>query len=144
MLLLHSGNPWDGLLARQVVLEVEQDHRWLLRGLRLKSMMAAYDGGPCYADPDILDLTEFFQRALDELAASQIGREVVLPLLCGALEPGFVPDEVDEGARRADSQRGFNASQAKPSGSRSAPNSWPASRGRPAPARARCWRSPRA
>lgn len=112
LLYLHSGTPQDNLLCRQLSFEREEDHRWLLRGNRAVAVWDDYTGGPCYADPDAIDLTSYYEKALADIASSQIGREIVLPLLAGDLEIGF------DGRDFADAEQialaeGCNAKQAE-------------------------------
>ncbi|HET7866560.1 MAG TPA: ATP-binding protein [Burkholderiaceae bacterium] len=89
MLLLHGGDPFHDLLGRQLSLESEEEHRWLLRGQRVKVVLEAYAGGPCFADPDALDLTGHYQRAIHDIALTAHGRDTILPLLGGSLQPSF-------------------------------------------------------
>lgn len=111
LLALHGGSPIDDLLARELTFESEEDGRWLLRGKRAPGLLQAYKGGPLFADPDAIDLTQYFERVIQEIGASQIGREIVLPLLAGDLEITFTPADYDFGLRAAEA-RGFNAKQA--------------------------------
>lgn len=93
LLCLHSGDPLTGTLGGQLSLELEEDERWLLRGNLVQAALDAYEGGPCYADPDAMDLTPYYERSIEEIATSQTGREIVLPLLRGDIEIKF--DERD-------------------------------------------------
>lgn len=113
LLLLHTGNPIDDLLARGLTFESELEDHWVLRGRQqLDAVLSAYEGGELFADADTLDLTGYYRRAIEEIGATQIGREIVLPLLSRDLEPTFVTADVDEGTRIAQS-RGFNDKQAE-------------------------------
>lgn len=112
LIALHSGSPIESPLGRGFSLEAEEDDRWLLRGSRVASVFDAYLGGPAYADPDSIDLTHYFERSLDEISISEVGREVVLPLLNGELEVTFDERDVDEGEKIALAE-GFNARQAQ-------------------------------
>ncbi|MBF4332987.1 helicase, partial [Vibrio anguillarum] len=64
------------------------------------------------ADPDTMDLKPFYDKALDEIAESKRGREIVLPLLAGKLDTGFIfEDDYDEAADFAE-ECGLNEHQA--------------------------------
>ena len=112
LLVLHGGSPLQDQLGRGLSLESEEDGRWLLSGIRLTAALQLYAGGPCYADPDTIDLTHYYERALEEIATSQIGRTVVLPLLSGQLEISFDDRDVSEAERIAIAE-GFNTAQAQ-------------------------------
>ena len=112
LLLLHSGSPLTSQLGRGLSLEAEEDDRWLLRGNRAPAVMDAYIGGPCYADPDGMDLAPYYERSLEEISTSQIGLQVVLPLLGGKLDITFDDRDVSEGERVARAE-GFNPKQAE-------------------------------
>lgn len=112
LVALHSGSPMESLLARGLALEAEDDGRWLLRGHRVPTVFDAYAGGVCFGDPDAMDLTPYYERALEEISISQIGREIVLPLLEGQSEIVF--DERDLAAAESIAlAEGFNARQAE-------------------------------
>ena len=112
LLVLHGGSPLEDQLGRGLSLESEEDGRWLLTGMRISAALQLYAGGPCYADPDTIDLTHYYERALEEIATSQIGRSVVLPLLSGKLEISFDDRDVSE-AERIAAAEGFNLRQAQ-------------------------------
>lgn len=111
-LVLHRGSPLHDTLGRNLTLELEDDGRWLLYGRGVPAVLDAYPGGPCHADPDAIDLTAYYRQTLEDIAASGIGREVVLPLLTGELQISF--DERD--SREAEAialAEGFNPRQAE-------------------------------
>ena len=111
LLVLHAGSPFDGLLGRGFSFESELEDRWLLRGKQVDAVLHAYEGGDFFADADTLDLTGYYYlSAIEEIGTTQIGREIVLPLLGGEAQITFVTEDVDEGERAAQS-RGFNAKQ---------------------------------
>jgi DNA replication ATP-dependent helicase Dna2 len=110
MLLLHTGHPLDDLLARSFVLESDDGERWLLRGRQADEAFRAVGVRACYADADAFDLSALFERTLEDIGSSQIGRELLLPLLCGELEPSFIDAEVTQ-AEAVARQRGFNPRQ---------------------------------
>jgi DNA replication ATP-dependent helicase/nuclease Dna2 len=112
LLLLHEGDPIANHLGRRLSLELEEEDRWLLRGDQVPFVLDAYQGGKCYADRDAMDLTAYYERSLQEIATSQIGREIVLPLLCGDLPVDFDP-RAAEIAERTAWQEGFNRKQAE-------------------------------
>lgn len=112
LLALHTGSPLDDPLGRGFALEWELEDRWLLRGKHADAVLQAYAGGDFFADADTLDLTSYYENVIEEIRTSQIGREVVLPLLGRTLPITFVTEDVDKGERAARA-RGFNAKQAE-------------------------------
>ena len=112
LIALHAGSPMESMLGRGFSLEAEEDNRWLLRGDRVLSLFDGYIGGPAFGDPDSIDLTHYYERSLDEISTSSIGREVVLPLLNGDLAITFDERDVREGELEALAE-GFNARQAQ-------------------------------
>jgi DNA replication ATP-dependent helicase Dna2 len=114
LMVLHSGSPIESPLGRGFSLETEEDGRWLLRGTRASSVSSVFDGyggGPAFGDPDSIDLTHYYERSLDDISISRIGRDVVLPLLNGHLAITFNGVDVAEGEKVALAE-GFNARQA--------------------------------
>ena len=111
LLALHAGRPLDALLGRQLMFELEEDARWLLRGHAVKAVLESWDGGTCYADPDAMDLTGYYEQALEDIATGEIGRDVLLPLLAGELALDFDDRDVSEGQRVARAE-GCNVPQA--------------------------------
>lgn len=84
MVCLHTGDPYDGRFLKQLILEEEQENRWLLSGFGITpASWRAYANTRVYADTDILDLSGMFEKAIDEVAESAIGRNLILPLLNG-------------------------------------------------------------
>lgn len=112
LLALHTGSPLTDPLGRGFALEVELKDRWLLRGRHVDAVLRAYEGGDFFADADTLDLAGYYVSVIEEIRTSQIGREIVLPLLGRELEITFVIEDVEEGERAARA-RGFNAKQAE-------------------------------
>ncbi len=112
LLALHGGSPLDNMLGRRYSFEREEDDRWLLRGQQVAEVLDACNGGACYADPDTIDLTPYYTRALNEIRHSPIGRGVVLPLLGGRLDITFDACDMADGERAALAE-GFNARQAQ-------------------------------
>jgi DNA replication ATP-dependent helicase Dna2 len=111
-LILHGGHPWRDQFGRGLRLEAEQNGRWLLHSRHAQGVIQNGAGCICFADPDTMDLTSFYEGALEDIWTSPIGRDIVLPLLCGDIEPGFVPADVEHGERVA-RDRGFNPRQAE-------------------------------
>lgn len=111
MLVLHTGDPTQPL-GRHWTVESEDDTGWVLSGRQPDDVLRACAGAPVYADPDGLDLTGYFREALDEIAVSAVGREVVLPLLSGRTECDFDLDAMER-AHAAALAEGFNAQQAQ-------------------------------
>lgn len=111
LLCLHQGD-YQQPLCRRLSFEYEDDQRWLLRGNRAGAALAAYRGGDCYADPDTMDLTPFYDTALADIGSSRIGRHIVLPLLLNQLEIAFDERDMEEamGIARAE---GCNDKQAE-------------------------------
>ncbi len=115
LLALHAGSPLDCPLARQLTFEAEQDGRWLLvsaSAATISDLLGSPAAQGCWADPDAMDLTPYYLKALEEIETSAIGQEFVLPLLAGTLELTFDPRDVDEGERIAQAE-GFNVDQAR-------------------------------
>lgn len=113
MLVLHTGDPlWP--LGRGWTIESEGDGYWLLGTMgpsQPDDILAAWGSGPAYADPDGLDLTRFYREALEDVAGTANGRELILPLLAGRIEPAFDAAVYDR-ANAAAAAEGFNAQQA--------------------------------
>jgi DNA replication ATP-dependent helicase Dna2 len=112
LMMLHSGSPIDAPLGRRFSLDAEEDDRWLLRGNQVASLFDGYTGGPVFADPDAIDLTPYYERALDDISVSRIGCDVVLPLLSGELPITFDERDVLDGERIALAAN-FNPRQAQ-------------------------------
>lgn len=110
MLVLHAGDPMMPL-GRHWTVDSEEDAQWVLSGRHPDDVLRASAGGPVYADPDGLDLTAYYRETLEEIAASALGREVVLPLLSGQMECDF-DLEAMERAHAAALAEGFNGQQA--------------------------------
>ncbi|WP_219933147.1 DEAD/DEAH box helicase [Massilia glaciei] len=111
-LCLHTGSPFDDMLAREVVLETDDQTRWLLRFKNRGEVPEDNDVHYYYAEQDGVDLTKFFEQALDEIAGSATASEIILPLLDGTLPFGFNEDDGDY-AHRIATEQGLNARQAE-------------------------------
>jgi DNA replication ATP-dependent helicase Dna2 len=112
LLCLHRGRPFGEAVAFQCALELEEDERWLLRLRNPGAALAAAGDGSCYADPDLLDLTPYYEQTLDEIATSTIGRTTILPLLAGSLPLSFDVGDEAFGERTARAE-GLAPSQAR-------------------------------
>ncbi len=112
MLALHAGSAVDDMLGRGFVFELEEDDRWLLRGSRTKDVLACWHGGACYGDPDAMDLTRWYEGAIDDLATSDIGQDIALPLLAGTLDITFDARDVADAEAIAHGE-GLNDAQAR-------------------------------
>ncbi len=112
LLCLHTQSPLTQLLGNGLEFEAEEDGRWLLTGKFAAALLAAYRGGLCYADPDGMDLTPFYEQALKEIGSSPVGLSVVLPLLAGQLAIRFDDRDVMQGEQVARA-KGMNAEQAQ-------------------------------
>lgn len=111
LLVLHGGDPIDASIARQLRLETDAGDHWLLQGQQVAVALRAQNGA-CYADPDAMDLTPYYERALHEIGESPIGEHVILPLLAGTLHSSISTHEQDEAEREA-RLLGFNLRQAQ-------------------------------
>lgn len=112
MICLHSGNPFDPTTIRQGVIEAENDGDWLVRFRKLdpESLQSLRSG--CYVDQDQMDLSYFYNIALDDISESEQGAKILLPLLAGTLDVACVyPDSYDDAANVAE-DRGLNEKQA--------------------------------
>ncbi|WP_027852647.1 DEAD/DEAH box helicase [Marinobacterium litorale] len=112
LLRLHLGDPFEEVAA-QLVLEEEADDCWLLSGHNLPgSAWERVANQLTYADPDMIDLSGMYQQALDDIARSPVGRQLVLPLLSGALPADQLNSaDYDAAADIAESGYGFNEDQ---------------------------------
>lgn len=112
LLFLHGGDPLHEPLLRQLAFEREEDERWLLSGRAIAALWQDYAGGRCYADPDAIDLTEYYRRALHDVETTDIGRDFILPLLAGRADILLDDRDVDDAERIARAE-GFNDRQAE-------------------------------
>jgi DNA replication ATP-dependent helicase Dna2 len=110
-LRLHLGDAWAPL-ATKLSLEHEDEERWLLRGKEAALALASYTKGPCYADPDGLDFLNEYLQVLDEVSQSEVGRELLLPLISGDLDIEVEEQEVRFASSRA-LEAGLNQRQAR-------------------------------
>ncbi|ASW80402.1 AAA family ATPase [Vibrio anguillarum] len=112
MICLHLGEPSKKRHVQQGTIEAENEDEWLVRVHQIDDENLQEIISGCYADPDTMDLKPFYDKALDEIAESKRGREIVLPLLAGKLDTGFIfEDDYDEAADFAE-ECGLNEHQA--------------------------------
>jgi DNA replication ATP-dependent helicase Dna2 len=110
LVCLHMGAPMASAIARRLSFELEEDGRWLLRGKGCIQAVDESQGQTCYADPDGLNLLPYYEQALKEISQNSVGRDVILPLISGELEPTFNAKEADE-AKAVAIKMGLNARQ---------------------------------
>jgi DNA replication ATP-dependent helicase Dna2 len=86
LLILHRGDP-EGQDALRCVLDYDDETQLELLFLKgnLFSIKDQPDGW--IADEDFLDLSSFSLDALDQVADTMRGREIILPLLAGEKSP---------------------------------------------------------
>ena len=111
MICLHLGEPKEKRYVAQGTIEIEYDNEWQVRvrDADAEALEAIAEG--CYADPDTMDLKSFHDKALNEVADSRIGQEVVLPLLADQINTSFIYESnYDDAADRAEAA-GFNEQQ---------------------------------
>jgi len=92
MICFHHGDAMNEVFVRQAMIVAEHDGEWLVRAEFDKGVIQSL-GQPCYADADGMDLKPFFDKALDEVASSSNGRNIILPLLVGGLETDFIHED---------------------------------------------------
>lgn len=110
-LCLHTGSPFDDMLAREVVFEAEEEKRWLLRFRNFGELPQQNDAVYFYAEQDGIDLSPMFEQSLSEIAGSDSASKFILPLLTGELPFQFNLLD-DEYACKIATAQGLNARQA--------------------------------
>jgi len=111
MICLHLGEPNKKRYVQQGTIEAENEDEWLVRVHQIDDHELREVISGCYADPDTMDLKPFYDKALDEIAESKQGREIILPLLANRLNTGFIfEDDYDDAADYAEDNR-LNAQQ---------------------------------
>ena len=104
MLCLHLGDAHGERLIKQGLIEAENDEQWLIRAKINQEHIPLLESG-CYADPDQMDMRSFYDKALEDIATSNIGRTTLLPLLAGQLDTNAIfADDFDDAADYAESQ----------------------------------------
>ena len=111
MIRLHFGNAATEAFIYQATIEAQNDDHWLIA--------AKYDANiikqikePCYADEDSMDLTAFFHQALNDIANSACGRNIILPLIAGELNADSVCEPSYYDAADIAEANGLNEKQA--------------------------------
>lgn len=112
MLRLHLGDPFGQLLCAKMKLEREEDGRWLLSEKLASTVWEHYESGACYVDPDGIDLTPYYVQALEDIAESDHGNHVILPLLGKSPPISFNQADIDDAEEYALNQ-GCNGHQAE-------------------------------
>lgn len=108
---LYLESPVFGTQITQARIDHVSEDSWLLHVQKLDSEALFELSEGCYADPCFIDLKKFFDAALEEIAESKNGREVVLPLFSGQLANNSVDDYLyDEIIERIE-QEEFNENQ---------------------------------
>ena len=110
MICFHSGDAMNEALIRQATIEAEQEGEWLVRAEYDEQIIQTL-AEPCYADADGMDLKPFFDKALDDVASSTNGRRIVLPLLTGELNTGFIHEPNYHDAADIAEENGLNERQ---------------------------------
>lgn len=111
MICLHGGDVLTSTFIHQATIEAEHEGEWLLRTFNqdLNTLDSQYRD--IYAEADGMDLQPFYDKALEDVARSTIGRTLILPLLGKQLNASEIyPDNYDEAADYAESL-GLNNSQ---------------------------------
>lgn len=112
MICLHLGDALESTFVKQVSIDAEYDGRWLISGYKLDTNALKQASMPCYADPDGMNLKPFYDQALEELAETNIGIDIILPLLAGDLKvDGIYESEYEDAANKAEIA-GLNDKQA--------------------------------
>jgi DNA replication ATP-dependent helicase Dna2 len=112
MVCLHLGEPKKRRHIQQGTIEAENEDEWLVRVHEIDDKALLELDSGCYADPDTMDLKPFYDKALEEVAKSKQGREVILPLLASRLDTGSIfEDDYDDAADFAE-ENGLNTQQA--------------------------------
>ncbi|EJE4178462.1 AAA family ATPase [Vibrio parahaemolyticus] len=112
MICLHLGEPTEKRHVQQGTIEAENENEWLVRVHQIDDDALHEVISGCYADPDTMDLKPFYDKALQEIAESKQGREIVLPLLANRLDTGRIfEDDYDDAANYAE-DNGLNTQQA--------------------------------
>ena len=111
MICLHLGDVTHTSFVRQATIEAEADGEWSLNVYKLDLAAVNANSGPCYADPDSMDQRPFFEKAFDDLATTEIGIKIILPLMNGQLKADTIyPDNYDNAADVAE-KNDFNEAQ---------------------------------
>jgi DNA replication ATP-dependent helicase Dna2 len=110
MVCLHLGEPHVERIVSRATIEAEDDGKWLLRAKFDQTHIAKLQSG-CFADPDGMDLTSFYDKALLDVATSPIGRNTLLPLLAHKLNTSIVDENRFDDAADYAQECGLNDKQ---------------------------------
>lgn len=116
MLCLHLGDATTTQFVRQSTFEAETaEGQWLVRLVDAKPGdirdVIRETKGPFYAEIDGMDLKSFYDKALDDVANSRLGKKVLLPLLAGEFGTDCVYDDNYDDAANVAQSEGFNEQQ---------------------------------
>ncbi|ALH99551.1 DNA helicase [Pseudomonas sp. FW306-02-F02-AA] len=112
MLRLHLGHAISEVLCARMKFEREEDGRWLLSEKLASTIWDQYQSGACYADPDGMDLTHYYVKALEDIAASIQGDNLIVPLLGESPDITFNEADLDHAEKFA-LDEGCNERQAQ-------------------------------
>jgi DNA replication ATP-dependent helicase Dna2 len=98
LLLLHRGSPNDAE-ALQVELTLDEETEVEVEIQKGNEIFLKLEPEGWILDQNILDLSNIYLQALDEVADSLLGRSTILPLLSGGLEPKINYPRYERGKR---------------------------------------------
>ncbi|NOJ26098.1 DEAD/DEAH box helicase [Vibrio coralliilyticus] len=110
MICLHLGEAHIERIIQKATIEAEDDGKWLLRAKVNPSELVKLQKG-CFADPDGMDLTSFYDKALSDVATSNVGRSILLPLLNHQLDTDLVDEELFDTSGDYAQENGLNEKQ---------------------------------
>ena len=110
MVCLHLGEAHVERVISQATIEAEDDGKWLLRAKFDQTKITKLQSD-CFADPDGMDLTSFYDKALEDVATSAIGRNTLLPLLAHSLNTDLVDEDRFDDAADYAQECGLNDKQ---------------------------------
>ncbi|MFQ3230523.1 AAA domain-containing protein [Reinekea sp.] len=112
MVRIHTGDPVQGVLLKQASIEAEYDGEWLLRAEDVDVQTLRAASGDLYIDVDGMDLTPFFEKALNDIADKEIGQKILLPMLAGQLNLDAFDEPLFETIGDIAENEGLNEKQA--------------------------------
>lgn len=86
------------------IYRIEEDGLWLEAAENWQSLRHELETGVWVLDPSYLDLESHYRTAIADLGTTARGRERILPLLCGDLEPGVDLDRFNDAFEAAEEQ----------------------------------------
>jgi DNA replication ATP-dependent helicase Dna2 len=111
MVRFHKGKPLEEPRIINAVIEEENEDEWLVRVHEVNASAVNSLSHNCFADPDTMDLKSFYVQALDEIATSSAGRDIILPLFMGQLDTEKVDDPLFDSIKDLADEAGFNEDQ---------------------------------